>query len=131
MAKMNIAGNALVVTSGMTLEQLNMVKKYRPGALKLMGGEKKDQEIFCIDTYTGNGGISAYGACFGSVTHDDEKKACITIVLEGVKGDIKEYVADTYGEAYTHLCELEATLPGVIEEITTQKSAIMAAITVA
>ena len=131
MAKMNIAGNALVITSTMTMDQLNMVKKYRPKALKLMGGENNKEEIFCIDTCTGNGGISAYGAVFGSATHDAEKKACITIVLEGVTGDIKEYVADTYGEAVTYLTQMEATLPAVLAEITEQKSAIMAAISVA
>lgn len=132
MAKFTIAGNALVITSALKLEELAIIKKYRPKALKLMGGENNKEELFCIDVGTsGNGGISSYGACYCGATHDTEKKACITITLEGVQGDVKEYVADEYGEAVTYLNQLEAALPAVLTDIEKQKAGIMANITVA
>lgn len=132
MAKFTIAGNALVITSNLKLADLETIKKYRPKALKLMGGENDKEELFCIDVGTsGNGGISAYGACYCGATHDDEKKACITITLNGVQGDVKEYVADKFGEALIHLGALEAKLPDVLAEIAEQKAGIMANIAMA
>lgn len=132
MAKFTIAGNALVITSDLKLSDLETVKKYCPKALKLMGGENNKEELFCIDTGSdANGGISTYGACFGSATHDAEKKACITVQLGNVQGDIKEYVADKYGQAVMYLNQLEASLPAVVAAIAEQKRGIMANITVA
>lgn len=132
MAKFTIAGNALVIASALKLEELATIKKYRPKALKLMGGENNKEELFCIDVgASGNGGINSYGACYCNATHDTEKKACITITLDGVQGDVKEYVADKYGEAITYLTQLEATLPEVLAAIAEQKAGIMANITVA
>lgn len=132
MAKFTIAGNALVITSSMKLADLETVKKYRPKALKLMGGEDNKEELFCIDVGSdANGGISAYGACFGAATHDTEKKACITVQLGNVAGDIKEHVADKYGEAIMYLSQLEATLPAVVSAIAEQKAGIINSIVVA
>lgn len=132
MAKFTIAGNALVITSALKLTELETVKKYRPKALTLMGGENNKEELFCIDVGpSGNGGINAFGACYCGATHDTEEKACITITLDGVQGNVKEYVADKYGKAVTYLTQLEATLPDVLAAIAEQKASIMANITVA
>ena len=132
MAKITIAGNAIVVTSSMKLEQLANIKKYRPKALILMGGENNKEEIFTIDV--GNGGcgdINGYGAYFCNATHDNDKMACITMCMEGVTGDIKEFVADKLGSAIIHLNKLEQALPAVLDEITAEKATIMENITVA
>ena len=132
MAKVTIAGNAVVITSSMKLADLATIKKYRPKALRLMGGENNKEELFVVDVGNGgNGGLNGVGACFCSATHDEAKKACITIPLDGVQGDVKEYVADKYGEALIHLNALEETLPGVLTAIAEQKTGIMANITVA
>lgn len=132
MAKVTIVGNAVVITSSMKLADLATIKKYRPKALKLMGGENNKEELFALDVGTsGNGGMNGVGACFCAATHDEAKLACITTTLEGVQGDIKEYVADKFGEALIHLNAMEAKLPEVLTEITTQKAGIMANITVA
>lgn len=132
MAKVTIAGNAVVITSSMKLADLATIKKYRPKALRLMGGENGKEELFVVDVGTsGNGGLNNVGAAFCAATHDDAKKACITINLDGVQGDVKEYVADKYGEALIHLNALEETLPAVLTAITAQKADIMANIAVA
>ena len=132
MAKVTIAGNAVVITSSMKLADLATIKKYRPKALRLMGGENNKEELFVVDVGTsGNGGLNNVGAAFCSATHDDAKKACITINLDGVQGDVKEYVADKYGKALIHLNALEETLPAVLTAITAQKADIMANIAVA
>jgi hypothetical protein len=132
MAKVTIAGNAVVITSSMKLADLATIKKYRPKALRLMGGENNKEELFVVDVGNGgSGGLNNVGAAFCATTHDEAKKACITIPLDGVQGDVKEYVADKYGEALIHLNALEEKLPAVLTEITEQKTGIMANITVA
>ena len=132
MAKITIAGNAVVITSSMKLDELATIKKYRPKAMRLMGGENNKEELFAIDVVAGcNGGLNSVGAVFGVATHDDAKKACITVELGAVQGDVKEFVADKFGEAIIHLNALEAKLPEVLKEINEQKTNIMGNITVA
>lgn len=132
MAKISIVGNAAVFTSEMTLEALATIQKYRPGALKLMGGENNKETLFTVMVggESGSGSINEVGAYFTDATHDEAKKACITMCLNGVKGDIKEYIADKWGKALTHLNALEAKLPEVLAAVKQEKEAVMAAISV-
>lgn len=132
MAKVTIAGNAVVVTSSVKLEELYTIMKYRPAALTLMGGKGNDEEIFTIDVGVDDcGDLNLYGAYFCNETHDEAKLACITMCLDGVDGDIREFVADQLGGALMNLGKLEQTLPGVLESIKAERQAIMANITVA
>ena len=131
MAKIVIAGDAIVVTSAMKLEDIKTIEKYRPKALVLMGGEDGKEPIFAIGTTPGAGNINAVGASFGAETHDDSKLACITLFLTGVTGDVKEYVADRLGTALIQLNKLEEKLPAVLAEIAEEKAAVLGNITVA
>ena len=131
MAKIIIAGDAVVVTSAIKLEDLRNIKKYRPTALVLKGGEDGNEPIFAINVTNGNGDINQYGASFGAATRDDEKLATITLVAPGVEGDIKEFVADKLGSALINLNKLEETLPGVIQSIASEKAQIMDNISIA
>lgn len=131
MAKITIAGEAVVITSAMKLEDIKNVKKYRPDALVLKGGEDGKEPIFRLGVCSGAGNISKYGAEFGSETHDDEKKAVMTLICDCHDGDIKEVVADTIGAYVLNLNKLEATLPGVLEEIAAEKEQILSNISVA
>ena len=131
MAKMTIAGNALVISSSMKLKDLKTIKKYRPRALILTGGEDNKTALYAIGVSDdGSGSINPIGACFAQESHDGEEKACITVNLDGVQGNVREFIADKYGEAFTNLNILEATLPAVLDEIVSQKAAIMENISV-
>ena len=130
MAKIMVAGDAVVVTSDMKLEDIKLVKKYRPEALTLFEGEGEEKEpVFKIGI--GDGGIGKYGAEFDQETRDDEKLATLTTLIPAGTADAKAYVSDAFGRAILKLNKLEATLPGVIEEIAAEKAAIEANITVA
>lgn len=131
MAKITIVGDAVVITSAMKLEDIKTVKKYRPDALTLKGGEDGKEPIFKLGVCTGAGSISKYGAEFGSETHDDEKKAVMTLICDCHEGNIKEAVADTIGAYVLNLNKLEDTLPSVLEEIAVEKERIMSNISVA
>ena len=133
MAKITIAGEAIVVTSSLKLEDIKKVEKYRPKALYLMGGEDGKEPIFRVSApKRGEGSINKVGAEFVDTTHDDDKLACITMIFTGESGeDIKEAVADEIGVAILNLNKIEAAIPGVLREIEAEKASVMENITVA
>lgn len=132
MAKIVIAGDAVVVTSSLKLEEIRTVEKYRPNELVLKGGEDGKEPIFAIGVTEGCGNINEVGASFGRETHDEEKLASITMCTgAGITGDIKEWVAERIGGAIIKLNKLEEKLPAVLEEIEAEKAEVMSNITVA
>lgn len=133
MAQVKIAGDAIVVTSALKLEDIKKLEKYRKGALTLMGGKDNKEPIFAIGSTSGAGSINANGASFGRATRDDDKYATITMVIpeSAAGGDIKAYVADLLGEALTNLDALEKTLPDVLADVDAKRAEIMDHITVA
>lgn len=132
MAKIVIAGDAVVVTSSLKLEDIRTIDKYRPKELILKGGEDGKEPIFAIGVTDGCGNINEVGASFGRETHDDEKLASITMCTGvGATGDIKAWVADRIGSAIINLNKLEDKLPAVLEEIEAEKAEVMSNITVA
>lgn len=132
MAKIVIAGEAVVITSSMKLEDLRTIAKYRPEALVLKGGEDGKESVFAIGVArSGAGEISKYGAAFATESHDDEKLATITLVNNCADGDVREAVAESVGTAIINLNKLEETLPAVLAEIAAEKEAVLSHITVA
>lgn len=131
MAKIVIAGDAVVVTSALKMEDLRTIEKYRPNELVLKGGEDGKEPVFAIGTTDGPGSINSVGASFGRETHDANKLATITMCTGNVSGDIKEWVTDRLGSAIISLNQLEAKLPAVLAEIAAQKETVMSNITVA
>ena len=125
MAKITIAGEAVVITSALKREDIELLEKYRPDALILKGGEDGKKPIFRIATTTGAGDINKYGASFGGETHDEAKLATITMMSGVVGEDIREAVAEKVGTAILNLNKLEATLPEVLDEISAEKAAIL------
>ena len=132
MARITIAGDAVVVTSALKLEDIKTIAKYRPNELILKGGEDGKEPIFAIGTTCGTGNISTVGASFGREATDGSKKAVITMVMNGASvEDAKEWVADKLGGAIINLNALEAKLPTVLEAIAAEKATVMGNITVA
>ena len=129
MAKIKVAGQAVVVTSSLKLEDIKLVKKYRPQALVLKGGEDKKEEIFRIDACDA-GSINKYGAAFNDVTRDEAKLARLTLTTNYSGDNVQEFIADELGEAIAHLKALEAALPEVVESIKAERKALVDSITV-
>lgn len=122
MAQIKVVGNAAVVSSALSLEQLKTVKKYRPEALVLKGGEDGKEKVFCIDVAdSGNGSLNKYGATFAGESHDAAKLATITMMVEPV-GDIKAHIVDKFGGAILKLNELESKLVAVLGSIAADKA---------
>lgn len=128
-AGITVAGQAVVITSSMTLDNIKTIGKYRPEKLQLKDAENKEV-IFVISVSKGKGSINKYGAEFDSTTYNRDGKAVITLDMPAVNGSVEESVAEYIGAAILNLNKLEAQLPAVINEITTEKAAILANISV-
>ena len=132
MAKINVIGDAVVVTSALKLEDIKLVQKYRPKALVLteeVDGVK--EPVFAIAASEGGcGDITDFGATFTGATRDEEKLATITTVLKGAPANLKDYLADKLGGALMKLNKLEQEIPAVLAEIAADKQAVMDQITI-
>ena len=127
MAKITIAGNSYVITSAISMADLETVKKYRPTALSITDAETKET-LFKVGI--GSGSVSDYGISFGGVTNDDEKLATATLSIPTDVEDAKAYVLDKAGLALANLNKVEAVITEALEEIRAERDAIAANIRV-
>ena len=127
MSKITVVADAMVITSTISLEDLELVEKMKPEALALMGGKENKEEVFRIGTGV-KGSINSFSATFSGETRDEDKNATITLDIAGIDNDIKEYIADKYGKALAYINAIEENLGDVIDEIKAAKKAVMDAI---
>ena len=127
MAKVTIAGNSYVITSAVSMADLETVKKYRPSALAITELETKET-LFKIGL--GSNSISDYGISFGGVSNDDAKLAAVTLCIPHDVEDAKEYVLDKAGLALVNLEKVEAEIAEVLADIRAERDSIAESITV-
>jgi len=127
MAKVTIAGNSYVITSTISMADMQAVKKYRPSALAITDSDTKET-LFKVGI--GSNSVTDYGISFGGVTNDDEKLATSTLSIPADVEDAKEFVLDKAGLAIANLNEVEAGITEAIEEIRIERDTIAANITV-
>lgn len=137
MAKVSILGTAAVVTSTAKLEDLKMIEKYRPGALTLFGGEDGKEPVFVVNTcdpcmceLPGFNPINNNGVIFAQESNDGNGFAQLTLHICGAAADVKEWLADKIGAALIQLNKVEEMVPGILEEIRTEKAGILSQIEV-
>ncbi len=126
MAKLTIAGDAIVITSSRTLEEIKTLEKYKPEALVL----KNDKDEVCFKVGTGAGNINNYGVSFSEVSRTGDGKATLTMTLCDVTDAVK-FVSDNFGMALINLNKVEEQFDEALEEVTEQQAEILANITIA
>ena len=133
MAKITIAGDAVVVTSSKKLEDIKTLEKYRPNALQLFETNEngKREPVFAVGTTNGKGSITEYGASFGSTAPDGSGLATITMPVPGGASDVKQAVADMVGVAIISLNKVEQQVDAALASVQADKTAVMETITVA
>ena len=121
MAKVTIAGSSYVITSAVSMADLEMVKKYRPSALAIIDPETRET-LFKVGV--GSNSISDYGIGFGGVSNDEGKLATATLSIPSDVEDAKEYVLDKAGMAIANLKEVEEGVVEALEEIRIERDAV-------
>lgn len=115
------------LTSSLKKEDIELVKKYRPAALKEKDAEGND--VFAISYVEGKPSIAPIGMTFGSASNEGGY-AMIVGDLPTVKAgeDYKNAIADIVGSALGHINTLEATIPTVVAEIKSARTALLSSI---
>lgn len=129
MAKIIIAGDAMVIESAYTLETLKTLEKYRPKALSLYD-ESGKEEVFKVGTTIGRGNINIYGASFGSSSKNDDKNAIITMELPADTTDAKAYAEDAVGVAIIYLNQVEKQFEDALMSVESERETVRSSITV-
>lgn len=132
MAKITVVGDAIVITSAKSLEDIQKLEKYRPKALKLFEADEngKKEEAFRVCTVKEGGSISRHGAAFGSATRDEQGLATITMTIPQGVEDAQEYALEKIGTAIISLNKVEAQFDAALADIESDVAAVKAAITV-
>jgi len=116
-----IAGSSYIVTSSVTLADLETVNKYRPSALTITDPDSKE---ILFKVGTGSNSISIYGISFGGISNDGGKLATTTLMIPSDVENAKEFVLDKAGLAIANLEKIESSIGGVLEEIRAERNAL-------
>ena len=127
MAKVTIAGNSYVVTSTVSMADLETVKKYRPSALAITDPDT-EETLFRVGL--GSNSLSEHGISFGGVTNDEAKMATATFSIPSDVEDAKAYVLDKAGLTLVNLKKVEAGIAAVLKDIQKERDSIAESITV-
>lgn len=129
MARIIIAGDAMVIESAHTMEDIKTLEKHSPKALALVDADGKT-EIFRVGTTSGKGNINTYGASFGSSAKNADKKAIITMEIPAGVTDVKAYAEETVGVAINHLNKVEAQFEAALASVKAEMEKVRSSITV-
>ena len=121
MSKVTIAGNSYVITSSVSMADLETVKKYRPSALAITDPETKET-LFRVGV--GGSSVTDHGVSFGGVSNNDEKLAAATLPIPADAEDAKEYVLDKAGLAIANLNKVEAGIAEALKDIRAERDTI-------
>ena len=123
--KIQIVGNAFVLTSTLTPAEIKKLNAEAPEALAVVDEETKN-EPFRV-SFGANGGVSKYGVTFNGTAVGDGK-AVFNGVIEGPVTSLeqaREYVADTLGHATAYLREIEAKAAEKLAALATERAALI------
>lgn len=127
--KIRIVGDAVVVTSELSLAELKTIQKFNSKALILMGGDEGKTPVFAMSVAgSGYGSLTNNGIMWAPSTNDPAKKATMTMMIPAGTEKPSEWFVDNFGGAIMNLNALEATLPAVLSKLNADKAAVLASI---
>ena len=130
MAKIIVTGDAVVLKSNVTLEEIKKLAKYQPDALNMMDDKGKETLYTITVAKAGNGTAGKFGISFAPETHDAEGLATVTnLIPEGVN-DAKEYAAEKFAIAFNALEKMEANMATMAEAVDAAHQKMVESITV-
>ena len=118
--QIKIVGNAMVITSGISMEDLQKIYSYTPESLQMVDEEGNTTFAIAVGT---NASFSNAGVVFNS--SNNQGKAIATIMLPNVEEEDKtNYVLNKYGKGLLRLQDLEAQLNEAVEQMKKEFTAV-------
>ena len=129
MAKTVITGNAITITSTISIDDIVLLQKHNPESLKLYSETEDGKSLeFSIVGVSTRGAAGVYGIEFNGFTRTEEKYATFTAIHNDLPEDnaaAKEFVADKYGVVITKLSKLESTIPAAVAQVKADRASIV------
>lgn len=118
------------LVSSIKKEDIDLVKKYRPAALKKKDADGND--IFAVSYVEGRPCVAANGITFGSTSVEGGFAMIAGSLPETLPANTTEgdYVADKVGGAITLINEFEKSIPEVVTAIKNERAQLIGGITV-
>lgn len=121
---LNMDAKKYILASSLKKEDIELVKKYRPSALKIQ--DKDGNDVFAMSYCEGRPYIGKNGITFGSASHEGEYALVVGDLPAGEK--VEEQIADMVGAALTHINALEKSIPDAVDAIKTERAALIGSI---
>lgn len=129
MSTITITGSAVVLKSGLTLDNIKKLAKYAPASMETR--DDKDRLMFKVGIASdGEGSVMDKAIYFAPVTHDPDGLATVTMGIPTSVKDAKDYVADLLGRAFPLLQSLEESMVGASDTVDAAKAEMLESITV-
>ena len=121
--------NTFTLTSSIKKDDIELVKKYRPAALKKKDADGND--IFAMSYVEGKPCIAASGITFGSADVETGHAMIVGCIPESLPANTtaSDYVADKVGGVLAFVKELETSIPEVVNAIKAERAALIGSIT--
>ena len=125
MSKVIIAGDSIVITSSLKLEEIQEVARFKPDALCLADEETGELLYGIAANLVGRGSIDEYGAVFNAA--NAEGKATITLSVPGLwkEENQKEAIANTLGREIGYINAIEKRLPEALAKIKAERQSLI------
>lgn len=117
------------LTSSIKKEDIELVKKHRPGALKKKDADGND--VFAMSYVEGKSCIAANGITFGATDVDNGCAMIIGTIPESLPANTNanDYIADKVGGIIDIVKEFEESIPGIVNDIKDKRAALIGSIT--
>jgi hypothetical protein len=127
--KIQITGDAFVITSSLSAEDIKYVAKTAPSKLNVYEGEGDDRNVvFAISYKEGANNIASFGITFGGKTRDDKGLATFTGLIPAGTANAKDFVADVVAPVVAHLNTLETSVVADAKTLKDQRKELLSKI---
>ena len=130
--KITIVANTFTVASDIKLEDVQLLAKENPTALKIV--DEAGNEKFALCYIEGGDSLQKFGMTFGGHTWEEAPRITSAFQMpEGIDNieDAKTYVADALVKVVDYIKALEQSIPAAAKEIRDKRTALKDDITVA
>lgn len=117
------------LTSSLKKSDIELLKKYRPSALKKRDDDGND--VFAISYVEGRPCLAANGVTFGSADVDEGCAMIVGTIPETLPEGTtaRDYVADVTGSVISFIKEFETSIPEAVNAIKAEREALIGSIT--
>lgn len=126
--KITVTADVFAATMNVSVEDIQLLKKYDPDALILF--DEKGRPEFIVDYKEGCSSVDQFGIVFGAETRDEDKKAAVCGIIPPKTENVKEWLADKFGVASKYLSRMEAQIADAAKKVRETRAGIMENITV-